>query len=105
MRLADRRAGALAEALLEVPGPLVHTALDPELAKGTVIADRVGETGRIFLAGLHRAERSTLPCTWIDPEKALPWIEQRSGLTMAESQKAAIRLALVSKALATHLSL
>src|SRR5439155_17652310 len=100
----------LAEELLEVPKPLVQTALDLELAEGTVIADRVNETGCIFLAGLHRAERGiaerllrlangTLPWTWIDPEKALPWIEQRTGLTMADSQKAAIRLALVSKVL------
>src|SRR5438132_8855466 len=100
----------LAEQLLEVSKPLVQTALDLELADGTVIADRVGETGCIFLAGLHRAERAiaerllrlangTLPWAWIDPEKALPWIEQRTGLTMAESQKAAIRLALVSKVL------
>src|SRR5207302_9691961 len=100
----------LVEELLEVPKPLVQTALALELAEGTVIADRVGETGCIFLAGLHRAERGiaerllrlangTLPWTWIDPEKALPWIEQRTGLTMAESQKAAIRLAVVSKVL------
>jgi hypothetical protein len=48
----------LAEKLLEVPTDLVRTALDLELADGTVIADRVGETGCTFLAGLHRAERA-----------------------------------------------
>ena len=48
----------LAEKLLEVPGGLVRTALDLELAEGTVIADRVGETPCVFLAGLHRAERT-----------------------------------------------
>src|SRR6201981_1769823 len=41
----------LAEKLLEVPTDLVHTALDLELADGTVIADRVGDTPCIFLAG------------------------------------------------------
>ena len=51
-----------------------------------MIADRVGETPCIFLAGLHRAERTiaerlmrlangTLPWPWIDPDKALPWVE------------------------------
>ena len=48
----------LAEKLVEVPGGLVRTALDLELAEGTVIADRVGETPCVFLAGLHRAERT-----------------------------------------------
>src|SRR5215467_9036412 len=100
----------LAERLLEVPQQLIRTALDLELQDGTVIADRVGETPCVFLAGLYRAERTiaerltrlangTLPWAWIDPDKALPWVEKRIGLALAESQVAAIRLALVSKVL------
>ena len=75
-----------------------------------MIADRVGETPCVFLAGLYRAERTiaerltrlangTLPWPWIDPVKALPWVEARIGLALAESQVAAIRLALMSKVL------
>ena len=100
----------LAEKLLEVPQELIRTALDLELQEGTVIADRVGETPCVFLAGLHRAERAiaerltrlangTLPWPWIDPEKALPWVEKHIGLALAESQVTAIRLALMSKVL------
>src|SRR6266403_1487337 len=100
----------LAEKLLEVPQELIRTALDLELQEGTVVADRVGETACVFLAGLHRAERTiaerlirlangTLPWPWIDPDKALPWVEERIGLALAESQIAAIRLALISKVL------
>ena len=74
----------LAEKLLEVPQELIRTALDLELQQGTVVADRVGETPCMFLAGLHRAERTIaerltrlangkLPWPWIDPDKALPW--------------------------------
>src|SRR5262245_64832508 len=48
----------MAEKLLEVPQQLIRTALDLELQEGTVIADRVGETSCVFLAGLHRAERT-----------------------------------------------
>ena len=48
----------LAEKLLEVPQELISTALDLELQEGTVIADRVSETPCVFLAGLHRAERT-----------------------------------------------
>src|ERR1700678_4465083 len=36
---------------------------------------------------------------WIDADKAVPWVEKRSGLQLADSQRAAIRLALVAKAL------
>jgi exodeoxyribonuclease V alpha subunit len=100
----------LAEKLLEVPQQLIRTALELELTDGTVVADRVGETPCVFLAGLYRAERTiaerltrlangTLPWPWIDPDKALPWVEKRIGLALAESQIAAIRLALMAKVL------
>jgi exodeoxyribonuclease V alpha subunit len=100
----------LAVELLEVPAELIQTALDLELAERTVITDTVGETPCVFLAGLYRAEQviaerilrlanGTLPWPHIDPEKALPWIERRTGLSLAESQVAAIRLALLSQVL------
>ena len=100
----------LAVALLTVPEGLVRTALEFELAETTVIADTVGETACIFLASLYRAERviaerirrlanGRLPWPYIDPAKALPWIERKTGLSLAESQTDAIRLALISKVL------
>jgi hypothetical protein len=46
-----------------------------------------------------RLANGTLPWPWIDPDKALPWVEGRIGLDLAESQVAAIRLALMSKVL------
>ena len=98
----------LAVELLDVPKELIQTALDLELAEGAVIADAVGETRCIFLAGLYRSEqaiaerlrtlvRDKLPWAWIDPDKALPWIEQKTGLSLAPSQREAIRLALMAK--------
>ena len=98
----------LAETLLEVPADQVRTALDLELSDKTVVADRVGETECIFLAGLYRAEagiaerlgallRGSLPWPSIDAEKAIPWVEQRTNLTLAGSQKAAVHMALGSK--------
>ena len=100
----------LAVELLDVPDELVQTALDLELAEGNVVADTVGEMACVFLAGLYRAEKviaerilrlinGTLPWPYIDPDKALPWIEKKTGLALAESQVAAIRLALLSKVL------
>jgi exodeoxyribonuclease V alpha subunit len=98
----------LAATLLEVPAELVQTALDLELAEGTVVADTVRETACVFLTSLYRAERviaqrirclanGRLPWPYIDPEKALPWIEQKTGLSLAESQAAAIRQSLLAK--------
>ena len=100
----------LAVDLLEVPEELALTALELELADGAVIADTVGDRACIFLGGLYRAERviaerlkclanGTLPWPYIDPDKALPWIEQKTGLSLAESQSEAIRLALMAKVL------
>ena len=100
----------LAEELLEAPKELILTALELERSEGAVIADKVGDTACIFLAGLYRAEQAIadrlirivngrLPWPWIDEEKAVPWVEKRSGLQLADSQRAAIRLALTAKAL------
>src|SRR5437660_2038195 len=100
----------LAEQLLEVPQDLIRTALDLELADGTVIANRVSDRLCVFLTGLYRAERGIadrllqlrngkLPWPWIDPDKAIPWIERRTRLVFAESQRSAVVLALTSKIL------
>ncbi len=98
----------LAEKLLEVDRALITTALELELVGGTVIADTVGERECIFLGGLYHAEKKiaerlktlltgALPWPAIDPDKALPWIEKRTSLTLAPSQREAIALALRSK--------
>jgi exodeoxyribonuclease V alpha subunit len=100
----------LAQKLLEVPSDLIETALQMELKEGTVTADTVGDTDCVFLTGLYSAERGIaqnlarirsgpLPWPGIDADRALPWIEQKTGLTLAVSQAEAIRLALESKVL------
>jgi exodeoxyribonuclease V alpha subunit len=101
---------ALTQKLLEVPAELVETALGLELQGGAVIADDLDGRRCVFLAGLHRAEREiaaklrTLalgkpPWPSIDADKAIPWVEQRTKLTLANSQREAIRIALSSKVL------
>jgi exodeoxyribonuclease V alpha subunit len=108
--LPTDKLGPLAVELLEVPAELIEAALGLELQDGTVVADSVDSTPCIFLAGLYRAEQAiaerlfaltngTLPWPFIDAEKALPWIEQKTGLAFADSQTAAIRLALLAKVL------
>lgn len=95
----------LAEKLLEVPAPLIDTAMAVELADGTVTLDQVDDADCIFLTGLYQAERGItdqihrinsgpLPWPTIDADKAFPWIEARTGLALADSQAEAIRTAL-----------
>ena len=98
----------LAVKLLEIPDAIVETALAAELAQGAVVADRVEERECVFLTGLYRAEQSIaarlkaiargpLPWPAIDADKAIPWVEDKTGLTLADSQKAAVRAALACK--------
>ena len=98
----------LAEKLLNVSSELINIAMGQELAEGDITADTIGETECVFLTGLYHAEQDisehlrritagALPWPTIDADRALPWIEQKTGLTLATSQAKAIRLALCSK--------
>jgi exodeoxyribonuclease V alpha subunit len=98
----------LAVKLLEIPDTIVLDALRLELDAGQVIADQVEGRDCVFLGGLYRAERSiadrlrilsrgSMPWKSIDAEKAIPWVEARTGLALADSQKTAIHAALRSK--------
>src|SRR3954470_3834465 len=101
---------ALAEKLLEIPRPLIEEAIALELADGTVIADRLDEREAVFLSGLYRSEQNIAmrlldlaagnpPWGGINAGAAIPWVEGQTGLTLAESQRAAVRLAVSSKLL------
>jgi exodeoxyribonuclease V alpha subunit len=96
--------------LIEVPRELIESALEMELSAGELIADTLDGRRAIFLAALWRAERAiaerlralaagALPWPAIDAAKAIPWVERKTKLTLAESQRAAVRLALSSKVL------
>jgi exodeoxyribonuclease V alpha subunit len=101
---------ALTRELLEVPAELVETALSLELQGGAVIADDLDGRRCVFLAGLHRAEREIAeklkalavgkpPWPLIDADKAIPWVEKRTKLALAETQIEAVRVSLASKVL------
>jgi exodeoxyribonuclease V alpha subunit len=98
----------LATKLLDVDKTLVRSALDHELAGAEVVGDTIGAEACVFLRGLHIAERGVaerlrslvrgaLPWPGIDVEKALPWVEKKTGKLLAASQRAAIDMALRSK--------
>src|SRR5229473_5185205 len=99
---------SLTQTLLEVPVELVETALGLELEGGAVIADDLEGRRCVFLAGLYRAEleiaeklkalaigRPRWPV--IDADKAIPWVEQRTKLALADSQREAVRVALAPR--------
>jgi exodeoxyribonuclease V alpha subunit len=108
--LPGEELAALTRQLLDVPAGLVDTALGLELEDGTVVADAISGRRCVFPAGLYRAEREIAsklqalgagrpPWPVIDAEKAIPWVEKRTGLVLADRQKQAIGGALAAKVL------
>ncbi|RYI93206.1 MAG: ATP-dependent RecD-like DNA helicase, partial [Acetobacteraceae bacterium] len=102
--------GTLASTLLAVEPALVREALGLELEAGEVVADSLGGEPCVFLAGLYRAEQGIAerlqalaqgrpPWPSIDAGKAIPWVEGRTGLALAPSQRQALQLALQAKVL------
>lgn len=100
----------LAIELLTIPEGVIEAAIDHQLNEGIVVADTIDGVPGIFLSQLYNAERSIvkqihrlqsgkLPWSVIDTEKAIPWVEQKLNIQLADSQQQAIRLALSTKLL------
>lgn len=75
-----------------------------------MVAAEVDERRVILLAGLRRAERgiaerlaaiAAAPSSWpaLDSARAIPWVEQRGGIVLVDSERAAVSAALASKVL------
>ena len=93
--------------LLAIPEEVIVQAIAAELSEERLIAD---EGDLLFLAPLHRAElgcarhlvrllAGSPPWGILDPAAAIPWVERKTGLTLSESQRAAVAAALAHKAL------
>ncbi|UKJ74272.1 ATP-dependent RecD-like DNA helicase [Azospirillum brasilense] len=100
----------LAVKLLEIDASILETAVELERQDGAVVADSLGGEPCLFLASLYRAEQTIAerlrrlaggPVPWpeIDAEKAIPWVEAKAGITLAEGQREALRQATTSKLL------
>ena len=94
--------------LLEVAEPLIEAAVEGEVKAGEVMAGTTDGREVIFLAGLYRAEQSIaerllrlragiLPWPAIDANRAIPWVERKTGLALSPSQREALRLAVDAK--------
>jgi len=107
---SDQAAEPVATSRVPMEPGLIQSALDLELAEGSVVADTLAGEQAIFLANLHRDERRIAaslqalaqghpPWGSIEAANAIPWVEHRLGLELAASQKAAVEQALASKVL------
>ena len=100
----------LAIKLLDIEASVIEIAIAQEISDEILFPDTVDGQPCVFLAPLYFAEqsiaaqirrihtdRTTLPT--FDADKAIPWVEQKLAIQLADSQKAAVRLALSSKIL------
>ena len=96
-----------AATLFAIPAPIVEQAIDAELARENLVAEPIQERPALFLTPLHRAERGIaehinrlvgVPA-WghIDTAKAIPWVEQKTGPRLSESQRKAVARAVNGK--------
>lgn len=94
--------------LLDIPGELVAQALDLELGCENVVQGTIDQTNCIFLSGLFFAEKAiakkllsltqaSLPWPSIDTSVALKWVEEQTAISLSQTQKQAIEIALASK--------
>ena len=97
-----------AQELLGIPSSVLEGALSEELGTGELVADTIEDLPSVFLRELWDAERyiaarlgqlASQPVPWreIDPDIALPWIEEQLGFALAPSQKAALERLLAAK--------
>ena len=100
----------LAIKLLDIEASVIEIAIAQEISDEILFPDTVDGQPCVFLAPLYFAEqsiaaqirrihtdRTTLPT--FDADKAIPWVEQKLAIQLADSQKAAVRLALSTKIL------
>jgi len=97
-----------ASKLLEISNPILEEAILAEITEENLVQEDIDGTPCLFLTPLHRAEvgaatsvirllKGAPPWGAIDTEKAIPWVEGKTGLTLSESQREAVNLALSSK--------
>lgn len=99
-----------ASELLEIPETLAGTALDAEVLAGNLICEQIEGRNLFYLTSMHRAENSVAeslyrlsrglaPWAAVDIDQAIPWVEEQAKITLSESQKVAVELALQNKLL------
>ncbi|MBV5330291.1 MAG: ATP-dependent RecD-like DNA helicase [Chlorobium sp.] len=95
--------------LLEIPVVILEQAILEEITLENLVQEDIDGKPCLFLTPLQRAEVGTAasikrilegstPWGNIDIDKAIPWVAEKTDLTLSASQQEAVRLALTSKA-------
>ena len=94
--------------LLDIPEPIIEEAIAHEIKEGNVMADTINSQVCIYPVSLYQAEVNSAahlkrllhgepPWGHIDYEKAIPWVEEKTSLTLSDSQRQAIATVLQHK--------
>jgi exodeoxyribonuclease V alpha subunit len=94
--------------LLEINEPIIKEAIEHEINKEKLIAEKINDTACIFPISLYQAETAVakhlkrimqgdVPWGQIDANKAISWVEKKLGLQLSVSQKKAIETVLQQK--------
>lgn len=95
-------------ALLEIKEEIIREAIASEVHEERIIPDEIDKTPCLFPRSLHHAEKEAaahllrlrsgeIPWGNIDATKAIPWVEQKTGLQLSPSQKIALETVLKHK--------
>jgi exodeoxyribonuclease V alpha subunit len=100
---------AMAGDLLDIPEAILEQAIHAELEAENLVLEPTEDAGPLlYLMPMHRAEtgcanqvrrllNGALPWGGIEADKAIPWVEGKTGLSLSESQRAAVATVLKSK--------
>lgn len=99
-----------ASKLLEVEESIVAGALERMLVDGEAVTDEGAAPSLVYLPAMLRAERqiattllrlASVPSAYppIDMDKALSWVQEKTGMELAPTQKEALRQAVSSRVL------
>ncbi|WP_295445327.1 ATP-dependent RecD-like DNA helicase [uncultured Thiodictyon sp.] len=94
--------------LLEIPPPVIEQAIRAEVREENLVEESIDARPALFLTPLQRAEQGIAlgmrrlqlrlpPWGHIDPERAIPWVEGRTGLNLSPSQRTAVAAAIKGK--------
>ena len=97
-----------ASKLLEISDDILDQAIHIEIAEENLVQEEIDGKACLFLTPMYRAEvgaatsilrllNGVPPWGIIDIDKAIPWVENKTVLTLSESQRNALKLALASK--------
>ena len=99
---------AQAVALLEIPPPVIEQAIRAEVQEENLVEEPIDGRPALFLTPLQRAEQGIATHVrrllvrqplWggIDVDRAIPWVEGRTGLALSQSQRTAVAAAIRGK--------